>query len=119
MEYARTRVQFGRAIGSFQAVKHRCAEMLMDVERAAAASRHALWAADHDPDELHVAARMAKAYCSDAYFAAAASNIRVHGGIGFTWEHSAHLYYRRAKSSQLQFGAPARHREDILRLLGI
>ena len=119
VDYARTRVQFGRAIGSFQAIKHRCADMLVDVERARAATAHALWSVDHAPAELPAAARLAAAFCSEAYFAAAASNIQVHGGIGFTWEHPAHLYYRRAKSAQLQFGSPSQHREALLQRLGV
>ena len=119
VDYARTRVQFGRAIGSFQAIKHRCADMLVDVERARAATSHALWSVDHAPAELPVAASLAAAFCSEAYFAAAASNIQVHGGIGFTWEHPAHLYYRRAKSAQLLFGTPSQHREALLQRLAL
>jgi len=114
VEYARTRVQFGRQIGSFQAIKHRCADMLIDVERAKAATYQALWTVDHEPEDIPVAAGLAKAFCSVAYFDAAASNIQVHGGIGFTWEHPAHLYYRRAKSTHLMFGTPGHHREALL-----
>jgi acyl-CoA dehydrogenase len=117
--YARTRVQFGRPIGSFQAIKHRCADMLIDVERARVAADQALWAVDSAPDELPVAACLAKAFCSDAYFDAAASNVQVHGGIGFTWEHAAHLYFRRAKSAQLQFGSSSHHREVLIQRLGL
>jgi len=117
--YARERVQFGRPIGSFQAIKHRCADMLIDVERADVAAARALWSVDFAPEELPVAARVAKAFCSDAYFDAAAANIAVHGGIGFTWEHPAHLYFRRAKSAQLQFGSPAHHREAMLQHLSL
>jgi len=115
--YARTRVQFGRQIGSFQAIKHRCADMLIDVERAKAAVYQALWAVDHEPAEVPAAAGLAKAFCSEAYFDAAASNIQVHGGIGYTWEHPAHLYFRRAKSSQLMLGTPSHHREALLEKL--
>lgn len=117
VDYARTRVQFGRQIGSFQAIKHRCADMLIDVERAKAATYQALWAVDHEPAEVPVAAGLAKAFCSEAYFNAAASNIQVHGGIGYTWEHPAHLYFRRAKSAHLMFGTPAHHREALLQKL--
>lgn len=117
VEYARTRYQFGRAIGSFQAVKHRCADVLIDVERMRVAAAAALAAVDTGSRDLPVAARVAASFCGDAYFAAAASNIQVHGGIGFTWEHPAHLYYRRAKSSQLLFGSPAEHREALMALL--
>jgi acyl-CoA dehydrogenase len=114
VEYARTRYQFGRPIGSFQAIKHRCADMLIDVERARAAADAALRAVDSAPAELPLAAAVAGTFCSDAYFAAAASNIQVHGGIGFTWEHPAHLYYRRAKSAQLMFASPRALREALL-----
>jgi len=119
VDYARERVQFGRPIGSFQAIKHRCANMLIDVERAKVAAYQALWSVDSAPGDLPVAARVAKVFCSDAYFDAADANISVHGGIGFTWEHPAHLFYRRAKTAQLQFGSPAHHREALLRCLGL
>jgi alkylation response protein AidB-like acyl-CoA dehydrogenase len=99
VEYAKTRIQFGRAIGSFQAIKHKCADMLLEIESA------------EDSDELPVVASLAKAYCSEAYFRAAAENIQIHGGIGFTWEHSAHLYFKRAKTSEELFGDPPYHRE--------
>ncbi|MER5628395.1 acyl-CoA dehydrogenase family protein [Streptosporangium sp. NPDC002544] len=117
--YAATRVQFGRQIGSFQAIKHRCADMLIDVERAKAAMYQALWTVDHEPAETSAAAALAKAFCSEAYFDAASSNIQVHGGIGYTWEHPAHLYFRRAKSSQLLFGTPGHHREVLLQKLAV
>src|SRR5207244_250949 len=94
--YAKERYQFGRPIGSFQAIKHKCANMLMEVEMARSAAYYAGWAAAEDPDELSLAASLAKAYCSDAFFHAAAANSEIHGGIGFTWEHDAHLYFRRA-----------------------
>jgi alkylation response protein AidB-like acyl-CoA dehydrogenase len=119
VEYARTRVQFGRPIGSFQAVKHRCADMAMRVEFAEAAAAYATWALVHDPADAPLAAAMAKSYCSDAFFRVAADTIQVHGGIGFTWEHVAHLYLRRAKSQQLLLGQPADQRArvaDALRL---
>ncbi len=117
VEYARTRYQFGRAIGSFQAIKHRCADMLIDVERMRVAAAAALAAVDAGAPDLPVAARVASSFCGDAYFAAAAANIQVHGGIGFTWEHPAHLYYRRAKSAQLLFGSPAEQREELMTIL--
>jgi alkylation response protein AidB-like acyl-CoA dehydrogenase len=119
VEYAKTRYQFGRAIGSFQAIKHKCADMLVAVETARSAAYYGLWTADDAADELPVAASMAKAYCSDAYLRCAQENIQLHGGIGFTWEHPAHLYFRRAKSSQLLFGSPAYHREQLARRAGI
>jgi alkylation response protein AidB-like acyl-CoA dehydrogenase len=118
--YARTRVQFGRPIGGFQAIKHKCADLLLRVETARSAAYHALWTvAENDPDELPLAAGLAKAYCTDAYAHAAEENIQIHGGIGFTWEHSAHLHYKRAKSSQLLFGDPAQHRELLADRIGI
>ena len=110
VEYAKVRMQFGRPIGSFQAIKHKCADMLVEVESGKSAAYHAAWAAAEDADELPIAASLAKAYCSDAYFHAAAENIQIHGGIGFTWEHDAHLYFKRAKSSELLFGDAAYHR---------
>jgi alkylation response protein AidB-like acyl-CoA dehydrogenase len=111
VEYAKLRVQFGRPIGSFQAIKHKCADMLLEVESARSAAYYAAWAAADNAADLPLAASLAKAYCSEAYFHAAAENIQIHGGIGFTWEHDAHLYYRRAKSSEVMLGTPAQHRE--------
>ncbi|MCL4313617.1 MAG: acyl-CoA/acyl-ACP dehydrogenase [Actinobacteria bacterium] len=119
VEYAKTRVQFGRPIGSFQAIKHKCADMLLRVESARSAAYYAGWCAAEDSPELPVAASLAKAYCSEAYFSAAADNIQIHGGIGFTWEHDAHLYYKRAKSSELLLGNPTYHRELIAQHIGI
>jgi alkylation response protein AidB-like acyl-CoA dehydrogenase len=119
VEYAKVRVQFGRPIGSFQAIKHKCADMLLEVESAKSAAYYAGWAAAEDNDELPVVASLAKAYCSDAYFHAAAENIQIHGGIGFTWEHPAHLYFKRAKSSELMLGDPTYHREQLAQRIGI
>jgi alkylation response protein AidB-like acyl-CoA dehydrogenase len=119
VEYAKTRVQFGRPIGSFQAIKHKCAEMLLDVESAKSAAYYAAWAAQERNDELAIAASLAKSFCSEAYFHCAAENIQIHGGIGFTWEHHAHLYFKRAKSSELFLGDPAYHRELLAQRLGI
>jgi alkylation response protein AidB-like acyl-CoA dehydrogenase len=116
VDYAKIRMQFGRPIGSFQAIKHKCAEMLIEVESAKSAAYHA---AEATSDELGVAAAIAKAYCSEAYFHVAAETIQVHGGIGFTWEHDAHLYFRRAKSSQLFLGDEHYHRERFAALTGI
>jgi alkylation response protein AidB-like acyl-CoA dehydrogenase len=118
VEYAKNRVQFGRPIGAFQAIKHKCADMLLRVESAKAASYYGLWSAAENED-LPVVASLAKAYCSDAYFFCATENIQVHGGMGFTWEHDAHLYFRRAKSSELLFGDAAYHRELLAQRLGI
>ena len=119
VEYAKVRVQFGRPIGSFQAIKHKCADMLLEVESGKSAAYYAAWAAAEDSDEVPVVASLAKAYCSDAYFHAAAENIQIHGGIGFTWEHPAHLYFKRAKSSELLFGDPTYHRELLAQRIGI
>ena len=119
--YAGTRVQFGRTIGSFQAVKHTCADMSVTVEAARSAAYSGMWTAAGDAAdrELAVAAAIAHSYCSEAFTRVAADCIQVHGGIGFTWEHPAHLYYRRAKSAELLFGSPAAHRRHLARLLGI
>jgi alkylation response protein AidB-like acyl-CoA dehydrogenase len=119
VEYAKVRVQFGRPIGSFQAIKHKCADMLLEVESAKSAAYYAGWCASELNDELPSVASLAKAYCSDAYFHAAAENIQIHGGIGFTWEHPAHLYFKRAKSSELLFGDPTYHRELLAQRIGI
>ena len=119
VEYAKTRIQFGRPIGSFQAIKHKCADMLLEVESAKSAAYYAGWAAAEDNDELPVVASLAKSYCSEAYFHATAENIQIHGGIGFTWEHPAHLYFKRAKSSELLFGDPTYHRELLAQRIGI
>ena len=119
VEYAKTRIQFGRPIGSFQAIKHKCADMLLEVESAKSAAYYAGWAAAEDNEELPVTACLAKAYCSEAYFHCAAENIQIHGGIGFTWEHDAHLYFKRAKSSELILGDPSYHRELLAQRIGI
>ena len=119
VQYAKDRVQFGRPIGSFQAIKHKCADMLLEVESAKSAAYYASWCAAEDNDELPVVASLAKAYCSDAYFHAAAENIQIHGGIGFTWEHDAHLYFKRAKSSEILLGDATYHRELLAQRIGI
>jgi len=119
VQYAKDRVQFGRPIGQFQAIKHKCADMLLQIESGKTAAYYALWVAAKDDDELTTVAPLAKAFCSEAYFFAASENIQVHGGIGFTWEHDAHLYFKRAKSSELLFGDPVYHRDLLARRLGI
>ena len=119
VEYAKVRVQFGRPIGSFQAIKHKCADMLLEVESAKSAAYYGMWCASEMNDELASTASLAKAYCSEAYFHSAAENIQIHGGIGFTWEHPAHLYFKRAKSSELLFGDPTYHREQLAQRIGI
>jgi alkylation response protein AidB-like acyl-CoA dehydrogenase len=112
--YAGTRVQFGRAISSFQALKHRCADLLVEIDAAEAAAAYALWAADRGTGELPAAAALVGATCAEAFVHAAEENIQIHGGIAFTWDHGAHLYFRRAHSSALLLGAPDDHRERLV-----
>ena len=119
VQYAKDRVQFGRPIGSFQAIKHKCADMLLEVESAKSAAYYAGWCASELNDELPSVASLAKSYCSEAYFHTTAENIQIHGGIGFTWEHPAHLYFKRAKSSELFLGDPTYHRELLSQRIGI
>jgi len=118
VEHAKTRFQFGRAIGSYQAIKHRCAEMLLRVEHAKSTAYHAARTTD-DRDELTVAAPLAGSVCSEAYIWAAGETIQIHGGIGFTWEHDAHLYLKRAKSSSLLLGDPRYQRFLLGDALGL
>lgn len=118
VEYANTRFQFGRAIGSFQAVKHMCADMLVSVEHARSAAWHAARSMD-DPNEFRIAAPLAKSVCSDAYLRAAGDTIQIHGGIGFTWEHDAHLYLKRAKSTSLLLGSVGFYRDRLADAIGI
>ncbi|MEX0875807.1 MAG: acyl-CoA dehydrogenase family protein [Actinomycetota bacterium] len=117
VEYAKGRVQFGRPIGSFQAVKHKCAEMLVDVELGRSAMYYAAWAASEDDAELPLAASMAKAFCGDAFTRVASTGIHVHGGIGFTWEHDMHLYFKRAKANEVYLGDPTHHRDLVTHLV--
>jgi alkylation response protein AidB-like acyl-CoA dehydrogenase len=113
VEYAKMREQFGRPIGSFQAIQHKCANMLVQVESAKSATYYAAWAVANDAPEAPLAAAMAKAYCSDAYRQVTAEGIQVHGGIGFTWEHDIHLYFKRAKGSEVTFGDATWNRELV------
>jgi alkylation response protein AidB-like acyl-CoA dehydrogenase len=117
VEYVKQREQFGRAIGSFQAVKHRLADMMVQVEAARSASWYAACVADEQPAELAEAAAIAKSYCCDAFYDCAAHAIQLHGGIGFTWDHDAHLYFKRARASATLLGSPAWQRERLLRVL--
>ncbi len=117
--YAKTRYQFGRPIGSFQAIKHRCADLLLEVESLRSAVGYAAAAVAEDSAEVPVVAALAKAYASDVYFRVAAENIQIHGGIGFTWEHDAHLYFKRAKSSELFLGDASYHREHLAQRIGL
>ena len=117
--YAKARHQFGRPIGSFQAIKHRCADLLVEVESTRSAVAYGAWAAAEGSAEVPVVASLAQAYASEAFFHAAAANVQIHGGIGFTWEHDAHLYLKRAKSSELLLGDAAYHRERLAARIGI
>jgi alkylation response protein AidB-like acyl-CoA dehydrogenase len=119
VEYAKLRIQFGRPIGSFQAIKHKCADVLLAVETARSAAYYAARCAASGSDELPSVASLAKAYCSDAYVKAASENIQIHGGIGFTWEHPAHLYLKRAKSAQSMLGTSVYHRERLADHIGL
>jgi alkylation response protein AidB-like acyl-CoA dehydrogenase len=119
VEYAKVRHQFGRPIGSFQAVKHMLADVLLKVESARAAAYFALLAADRGDADLPTVAHLVKAFCSEACLRATEDNIQVHGGIGFTWEHPAHLYLKRARTSQVLLGDPAYHRELLAQRIGL
>ena len=115
--YAKIRHQFGRPIGSFQAIKHRCADLLLEVESLRSAVSYAAAAVAADSDEVPVVASLAKAYGSETYFHVAAENIQIHGGIGFTWEHDMHLYFKRAKGNEVAYGDATFHRERVAQLL--
>jgi alkylation response protein AidB-like acyl-CoA dehydrogenase len=117
VDYAKSRVQFDRPIGSFQALKHRAADMHSDVESLRNAVYYAAWAIERGHPDASLAASMAKAYASDAFRRVASSGIQVHGGIGFTWEHDMHLYFKRAKASEVAFGSADHHRERMAGLL--
>ncbi|OBJ87145.1 acyl-CoA dehydrogenase family protein [Mycobacterium asiaticum] len=119
VDYAKVRKQFGKPIGSFQAIRHKCADIYLDVECARGAAYYALQSAAALADELPAAASLAKACSSEAYAHAAAANIQIHGGIGFTWEHPAHLYFKRAKSSGHLLGNATFHRALLADLVGI
>ena len=119
VEYGKIRHQFGRPIGSFQAIKHRCADLLLEVESLRSAVNYAAAAVAEGSAEIPVVAALVKAYASETYFHVAAENIQIHGGIGFTWEHDAHLYFKRAKSSELFLGDAAYHRERLASRIGL
>lgn len=118
-EYLVTRQQFGRPIASFQAVKHRCADMFVELQAARSAVDFAVWAADTGHDCLPLAAALAQAAASDAFAWIAAETVQLHGGIGFTWEHDAHLYFRRARADEVLLGDAAHHRAVVARLLDL
>jgi len=119
VEYAKVRVQFDRPIGSFQAIQHKCANMLSLVESAKAATYYGAWAVSNDVPEASLAAAMAKSYASDAYRVVTGEAIQIHGGIGFTWEHDLQLYFRRAKASELTFGDGTFHRARVAELIDL
>jgi alkylation response protein AidB-like acyl-CoA dehydrogenase len=119
VEYAKTRVQFGRPIGSFQAIQHRCAEMLLLTESARSAVYAAACAVSENSQELPLLASIAKAYTSDAYSWAAGEGIQLHGGMGYTWECDLHLYFKRAKADEVTFGDATYHRARIADLIGL
>ena len=115
VEYAKVRHQFGRPIGSFQAIQHACADMFVLVESARSAAWYAAWAADQDDPDLPTIAAVAAATCGEAAFRVAGEAIQVHGGIGFTWEHPAHRYFKRARAARALLGTPDHHREQVAR----
>jgi alkylation response protein AidB-like acyl-CoA dehydrogenase len=119
VEYAKIRQQFGRPIGSFQAIKHRCADLLLEVESLRSAVGYAAAAVAAGSAEVPVLAALVKAYASEVYSRVAAENIQIHGGIGFTWEHDAHLYLKRAKASELFLGDGSYHRERLATRIGL
>jgi alkylation response protein AidB-like acyl-CoA dehydrogenase len=115
VSYAKVREQFGQPIGSFQAIRHKCAEMLLEVENAHSATYYAAWALDAGAEDAALAASVAKAYVNDAARRVCSEAIQVHGGIGFTWEYDLHLYFKRAKALEVQYGDADYHRELVLR----
>lgn len=117
VDYAKMRKQFGKIIGSFQAVQHQCADMYLETESARSAAFYAAWAVDHSAPDAEVAVSIAKMYASDAARAVGNRGIQIHGGMGFTWENDIHLHYRRAKASETMFGDASFHRERIARLV--
>jgi alkylation response protein AidB-like acyl-CoA dehydrogenase len=119
VEYAKIRQAFGRPIGSYQGVKHRAADMLVDVENSKSITYYAAWALDEGSPEAPLAVSMAKAYVSDAFRRVSAAGIQLHGGIGFTWEHDLHLYFKRAKGSEFTFGDATHHRERVAQLVNL
>jgi alkylation response protein AidB-like acyl-CoA dehydrogenase len=117
VEYAKERKQFGRPIGAYQAVSHRCAQMLLETEGARSAAYYAAWATENEPETAPLAASMAKAYASDAGTRVTGASLQVHGGIGFTWEHDLHLFLKRASADAVMFGDARWHREQVARMV--
>jgi alkylation response protein AidB-like acyl-CoA dehydrogenase len=118
VEYAKLRETFGKPIGSYQGVKHKCADMLVEVENAKSLTYYAAWAVDEKQADAPLAVSMAKSYASDASRKVSNAGIQLHGGIGMTWEHDLHLYMKRAKASEVAFGDATWHRERVASLLG-
>jgi len=119
VEYSKEREQFGRPIGSFQSLKHKCADMFIEVESARSALYYAACIADDGSDDLKTNASLTKAWCSEAYFKCAAESIQIHGGVGFTWEYDPHLHFKRARASEAWLGTPATHRERLAKAIGL
>jgi alkylation response protein AidB-like acyl-CoA dehydrogenase len=119
VDYAKARVAFSRPIGSFQAIKHKCASLYLDIEAARAALYHAAWSISVDAADVALVAAATAADCSEVFVRAAAENIQIHGGVGFTWEHDAHLYLKRARAAHELFGSPTRRYEQVAQLLGV
>jgi alkylation response protein AidB-like acyl-CoA dehydrogenase len=118
VEYAKLRVTFGKPIGSYQGVKHKCADMLVEIENAKSLTYYAAWAIDEGASDAPLAVSMAKAAASDASRKVSNAGIQLHGGIGMTWEHDLHLYMKRAKASEVAFGDATWHRERVASLMG-
>ena len=118
-QYAKERIQFGRPIGSFQAIQHICANMLVQLESAKSVAYSAVRTDTSDDLEVEMSAMLAKSYCSEVFNKIAGDNIQVHGGIGFTWEHPAHLFFKKAKSDSLLLGTPKLARDKIAELLSL
>ncbi|HEX8052955.1 MAG TPA: acyl-CoA dehydrogenase family protein [Thermoleophilaceae bacterium] len=119
VEYAKDRKQFDRPIGAYQAVSHKCAQMMLETEGARAATLYAAWAADHEPESLPLGASMAKAYAADAGWRVTAAALQVHGGIGFTWEHDLHWFLKRARTNGALFGSAREHRDRVAERIGL
>jgi alkylation response protein AidB-like acyl-CoA dehydrogenase len=119
VDYAKERQQFGRPIGAYQGVSHRCAQMMLEVESARSVTLYAAWCSDHEPESQDLASSMAKAYASDAGWRVSAASLQVHGGIGFTWEHDLHFFLKRAKADGHLFGTAGQHRERVAELAGL
>ena len=119
VQYAKERIAFGRPIGQFQAIKHRCADLHVATESAKSAAYAAAVAVTEMPDDFAEIIAVAASFCSEACLLAGRQNIQIHGGIGFTWEHPAHLYYKRAKSSEFLFGDVTYHREILATQIGL